>query len=327
MNVAFLTEMGFFGKIPSSHKNMRTEFAWMHALDATHHYIYDYQSVKNYDVVCIIFPKGTTNLSADASQIRHSDNKDSKIFASNITEVLKNNNKKVCFIQEGPCWFFNDYSIFDQFNYYNHIQNCDIIFTHNESDVKWYKGLFPGKKVEIMPTLMIETLINNIQPIVENKVIIGGNFSRWYGGFQSYIVASHFKNNEMWTIESHSKRPNEENIPDLHHLPRLIWHDWMIHLSKFKYGVHLMPTVAAGTFSLNCAYFGIPCIGNIKVDTQKICHPHLSVDVENVEHAVELTEQLQDEKFYNECSVLSKENYKKYFSIDVYKDKLNKILS
>jgi len=44
-----------------------------------------------------------------------------------------------------------------------------------------------------------------------------------------------------------------------------------------------MLTIAAGTFSLNCAYFGIPCIGNEKVDTQRLCFPELSVDVENIE--------------------------------------------
>ena len=37
MKIAFLTEMGFQGKIPLDHPNMRTEFAWMNALDATHY--------------------------------------------------------------------------------------------------------------------------------------------------------------------------------------------------------------------------------------------------------------------------------------------------
>ena len=36
MKIAFITEMGFEGKIPSNHPNMRTEFAWMHALNADH---------------------------------------------------------------------------------------------------------------------------------------------------------------------------------------------------------------------------------------------------------------------------------------------------
>jgi len=36
MKVALFTEMDFYGKIPREHNNMRTEFAWMCSLDATH---------------------------------------------------------------------------------------------------------------------------------------------------------------------------------------------------------------------------------------------------------------------------------------------------
>jgi hypothetical protein len=75
-----------------------------------------------------------------------------------------------------------------------------------------------------------------------------------------------------------------------------------------------MPTVAAGTFSLNCSYFGIPCIGNEMVDTQRLCHPHLSVDVNDLERARKLTIRLRDDAdFYNECSELTKGNYNKYY--------------
>jgi hypothetical protein len=57
MDVAFLTEMGFEGKIPSNHSNMRTEFAWMHALNADHRHIHHYREVRGYDHVFIIFLK------------------------------------------------------------------------------------------------------------------------------------------------------------------------------------------------------------------------------------------------------------------------------
>ena len=40
MKIAFFTEMGFGGKIPRNHDNMRTEFAWMCALNADHHSYY-----------------------------------------------------------------------------------------------------------------------------------------------------------------------------------------------------------------------------------------------------------------------------------------------
>ena len=46
---------------------------------------------------------------------------------------------------------------------------------------------------------------------------------------------------EKWTQESHAKRENEDQIPDLNHLPRLIWIDWMKTLSTFKYARAGMP--------------------------------------------------------------------------------------
>jgi hypothetical protein len=297
MKIAFLTEMGFQGKIPSFHPNMRTEFAWMHALDANHYNVYNYASVNGYDYVFIIFPKGMVYLNAVGAQLVNNENPDSKLFSSDITSVLKNNNKKVCFVQEGPCWLFNDYSIVDQFNYYNQIQNCDILFVHNVHDSRWYQGLFPNKIVKVLPTLIIEDLVKDIPWNPQDKVIVGGNFARWYGGFQSYMVSDIF-HCEKWCQESHAKRENEDQIPDLQHLPRLMWLDWIKSLSTFKYAVHMMPTVAAGTFSLNCAYFGIPCIGNNEVDTQFELFPQCSVDSEDVLEATNLAKRLYSDKSY-----------------------------
>ena len=95
-------------------------------------------------------------------------------------------------------------------------------------------------------------------------------------------------------------------------------------LSTFKYAVHLMPTVAAGTFSLNCAYFGIPCIGNELVDTQRLCHPDLSVNVEDVEKARILANKLKEDKeFYNLCSSKAKSLYRQIYDSKNFLKELN----
>jgi hypothetical protein len=88
-----------------------------------------------------------------------------------------------------------------------------------------------------------------------------------------------------------------------------------------------MPTVAAGTFSMNCAYFGIPVIGNEKVDTQRLLHPHTSVDVSDVKKARELASELKnDPNFYATCSGMAKQNYKKYYSKEVWlNEMMNKL--
>ena len=327
MKIAFISEMGFTGKIPVDHPNMRTEFAWMHALDAEHFPLTEYNSIKGYDHIFLILPKGKLNLSAEGTKIGNVQNPYSQFYSSNFIDILKSNNKKIHYIQEGPNWWFNDYDIVDQFNFYNILSKCDSIFAHNEIDQRFYKGLYPNIEVNVISTLLIEELIKHIIPTKEDKVIIGGNFARWYGGFQSYIVAQEFEV-EKWTQDSHAKRENEHSIPDLNHLQRLSWGGWMNVLSTFKYAVHLMPTVAAGTFSLNCAYFGIPCIGNIKVDTQRLCHPDLSVAVDDIEKARSLANRLKnDPNFYNKCSNQTKELYNEHYNLDLWKTKMHNILS
>jgi hypothetical protein len=326
MKIAFLSEMGFEGKIPDNHPNMRTEFAWMNALKADHYNIRLIDKVINYDHVFIIFPKGEVYLNAVGSKLINKENPISDILRSSLVETLKLTNSKVHFVQEGPHWLYNDYEIADQIYYYNMISSCDSIFAHNEHDKLYYQGIFPNKKVNVIKSLMIENLIKDIIPTKEDKTIIGGNFARWYGGFESYIVADSFET-EIWAQESHAKRLGEEMVDGIKHLPRLSWIDWMQALSSFKYAIHLMPTVAAGTFSLNCAYFGIPCIGNINVDTQVICHPKLSVDVNDIKKAKELSLTLKNDKaFYEECSYIAKNNYKLYYSIENWKESIHKIL-
>lgn len=325
MRVAFLTEMGFEGKVPANHPNMRTEFAWMHALDADHRHLPNYADVRGYDHVFIIFPKGELNLNAVGGKIRNQPNPYSGLLASGLVEVLKKNNAKVYFVQEGPAWMFTELEIIDQINFYNMLAGVDAIFAHNTSDTSYYKGLVPNKPVYVMPTLMIDELIKDVEWVPEDKVIIGGNFARWYGGFESYMIAREFQV-PIWTQTSHATREHEDQL--LKHLPRVLWVDWIKQLSSFKYAVHLMPTVAAGTFSLNCAYLGIPCIGNEKVDTQRYCHPELSVDIGNIERARILARKLvEDRDFYKDCSTACKNAYQNVYTKENWLNKINTTLT
>ena len=120
----------------------------------------------------------------------------------------------------------------------------------------------------------------------------------------------------------------EDQLENINHFPRMMWNEWMHKLSSFKYAVHLMPTVAAGTFSLNCAYFGIPCIGNKNVDTQNRCHPLLSVDVSDLDTARKLAKKLKNDRdFYQDCVSVCRINYKHQYSTKKWKDNIVKILN
>lgn len=327
MRIAFLTEMGFHGKVPSNHPNARTEFAWMIALDAEHYPITEFRSVADYDWVMLILPKGGVGLNSEGIRLNNDPNRFAQFYAIPFVETLKKFNKRVAYIQEGPSWYVNDFSLPDQFNFYNQLAECDVIFAHNDYDMRWYEGWFPQKKVTTIQSLMVEELVRSISPVQEDKAILGGNFCRWYGGFQSYLVASEFEC-PLFVQTSHCSQPGEDQIPNLTVLPRLVWVDWLKTLSTFRYGVNLMPTIAAGTFSLNCAYFGIPCIGNKKVDTQRLCFPYLSVDAEDVRTARDMASRLKtDPDFYLECSNTAKLAYRNLYDFDVWQKRMYNFLN
>jgi hypothetical protein len=299
MKVAFFTEMGFEGRIPRDHNNMRTEFAWMVALEADHYNIHTIPPTK-YDLGIVIIPKKNPDF--------------------DINKV-KQYCKKVAVMQEGPNWYWQDYDLAKQVWYYNTLTSADIIFTHNQSDKKYYQGLTSHPDVRVMQSLMIEEAIGEVKAVERDGVIIGGNFVSWYGGFDSFVIAQEL-GNEVWAPSMGRKQEGEDQL--IKHLPYLNWQDWIHTLNNYKYGVHLMRTHAAGTFALNCAYLGIPCIGYKGLDTQEILHPDLTVEIGDLQSARELALRIRkDEKFYVYCSNVAIESYKKNYTEDVFRKKFN----
>jgi hypothetical protein len=294
MKIAFFTEMGFEGKIPRNHENMRTEFAWMCTLDADHYNINSIPSQK-YDLGIIIIPKKNPNFDI-----------------KNLKSVCD----KVAVMQEGPHWYFQDYTLEKQIWYFNTLIDSDIIFAHNYSDKEYYTGLTGHKDIRVMKSLMIEDTIGELQEVNREGVIIGGNFVNWYGGFDSYIVAQSISD-IIYAPSMGRKQSGEESL--VKHLPYMNWKEWIHKLNEFKIGIHLMRTHAAGTFALNCAYLGIPCIGYKGLDTQEICHPLTSVKIGDIEHAKELANKLKNTPdFYRLCSSTAKTRYNNEYKEDKF---------
>ena len=293
MKIAFFTEGNYQGKVPRDHSNIRTELAWMCTLNADHWNI-NQQPNQQYDLGIVIIPKKNPHFDLNK---------------------IKQYCLKTAVMQEGPNWYWQDYPLEQQIWYFNTIQEADIMFVHNESDKKYYEGL-TGKECKILPSLMIEDGIDGYTLTHENdrkNIIIGGNFCSWYGGFDSYIIAQE-ADCPIYIPSMGRKIEGEEQMPNLNHLPYLEWTHWINALSQFKYGVHLMRTHAAGTFALNCAYLGIPCIGYEGLDTQEKCHPNLTVKLGDLATAKEKLTQLKTDKdYYKQCSKIAKFNYKQYY--------------
>ena len=289
--IAWFTEGSHQGKIPRTFKGMRNDSAWMCTLGADHYNIHQGQINNEYDLAIITIPK--KNPQFDISRIR------AKC-------------KQIAFMQEGPHWYFQDYSLEQQIWYDNTLQEMDFLFVHNESDKKYYEGL-TGKLCKLMPCLMLEDNIKQLPSVDRSGVMIGGNFCSWYGGFDSYIVASTF-NDKITAPSMGRKIEGEEQMDNLTHLPYMDWTQWMTTLNNFKYGIHLMRTHAAGTFALNCAYLGIPCIGYEGLDTQMICHPDCTIELGDIAKAKQIAEKLRlDEEFYLYCSNIARLMYEEHF--------------
>jgi hypothetical protein len=299
MKIAFFTEMPFNGKVPRTQPNMRTEFAWMVGLGADHYNLNDIPE-QYYQLGIVITPKNSPE-SVDLSRI-------------------KNFCKKVGVMQEGPFWFYQDYPLQNQIHYYNNLVEADIIFAHNEQDRRYYKGLTNHKDVRVLQSLMIPDAIGELPTEERSGIMIGGNMVSWYGGFDSFILASSVTD-EIYSPQMGRKQPGESEL-GITQLPYLQWNEWIKELNKRKLGIHMMRTHAAGTFALNCSYLGLPCVGYKELDTQRILHPNLSVDNGDLESARELVNKLwNDLDFYEENRILTKELYSKHYTEEVFKSK------
>ena len=311
INIKWFSELPLEGKVDRNFTNMRTEFAWFVAQDASHTNLFKLPELpdNSVDIGVIIIPK-----------------KVEPFVGLDIVGHLKRVCKKYAFMQEGPSWYFQSLPLAESLWFYNIMLQSDFVLAHNSIDREYYQGLL-DKPVYINPTLMIEDSVKDLPEVERKGVMIGGNLVRWYGGFNSYLVAS--EANEPITGPQMGRMDKAElQVEEISHLPYLEWVDWIKVLNNSKYAVHLNPNTIAGTFNLNCAYLGIPCIGNIDCNTQRICFPELSIRDNDIKTARKLMKRLVvDQEFYSYISTSAKENYRKHFAEEVYMNNWDSILN
>ena len=307
MKILFLSELGHTDKVPRDYRHMRTEFAQMCALQSDHlpmNQVQNYQGDTDYDHVIMLISK--------TPQLREF------ILTFDLVETARQFGKKIWFMQEATCWVHQTMKLPHQVTHVNILNSVDGILSENVTDYKYYRGVAPNTPVHTIPTLMIEDYLLDARKIEkQDKTMIGGNCSDWYGGFDSYLVADVYDN----PVDMPKMRNTDfhDQLPRLSVLPHIKFTDWIYKLSEYKYAVHLMPAITAGTFCLNSAFLGIPCIGYEESDPQRLCQPDLSVELYNIERAKQLANRLKnDEDFYKECSRKSIENYTKHYHETVF---------
>ena len=297
MKVGFFTEGGFEGKITLDNINIRTDAAWMYLTDATHHPFPRLQDLPDnlYDVGVMILPK-----------------KRRVLLNYPLLEQYRRVCKKVTVMQESYYNYWQDSPIDEQIWYFNFITSMDLIFCHNDVDLNYYNGL-TNVRTELMPTVMITDGIVRRNEW-GNGTIIGGNWVKDYGGFDSYQVALEL-GNPITAITTGRMKSEESQM--LEHIPWVMWREWIDILSQFNVGVQL-GTAAAGQFQLNTSFHGIPCIGYSNLNTQRILHPLTTVELGEIDKAKDIARKLKDEEFYNLCMETTQKRFEKYYSEEMF---------
>jgi hypothetical protein len=156
--------------------------------------------------------------------------------------------------------------------------------------------------------------------LYKEGTLLGGNFVSWYGGMDSYLVASEV-NEQKYGVSMGRKQEQEDQIDDIKYLPYMSWRDWINHIGQYRVGVHLMRTHAAGTFSMNLSWHGTPVIGYKGLDTQELLHPQTTVEVGDLVGARNIMRKLtENEDFYQECSEQTKRRFGHYYSEQAWLD-------
>ena len=308
MNIAFFTEGGYSGKIPRNIP-MRTDQAWICALNAVHHCVFKLNELnQKYDIGVVIIPKEKNREHLVKQQYPLIDN-------------IRNYCDKVIIMQEGCHWDWMEDPVDTMVWFYNQLLKADLLLCHNDADVKYYQGITDIKSF-VLPTLMIEDIVKTAPQ--EDRVFVAGNWHLTYRGFDAWIISNEF-DMPKYGFKA-GKYKEGEDINGINYLPWMQWDKFMLELSKCKYGIQTYQS-SAGQFPLNCAYLGIPCIGYNDVNTQRDLFPSLSVDRGDIVAARRLANQLQtDKNWYREMVKIAKFNYNQWYKEDKFLENWNKII-
>ena len=322
MNIKYSTsEMGFEGYFPVNYPNLRVLETQLLYLEAYHLPIHKILNDGKTYKGSILYNIGKGGFEKPyISDLYHN--------YHNVVSLLQEKFDEIYIYQDGEIGWWNQVDTRLQAWWYNQLRASNGILVPNSTGIPFYKGLFPDKDIKVIRSVMTDEGLDKTKfKPQENRTIITGPLTREYNGFSQVLIA----HNADMPIdippmgESRMPKDSWEMAPNLgiNYLNYMSWVDWMYNLSRYKIGYMMSTATASGSFALNCAYLGIPCIGDKRADTQSILFPDLAIDVFDNKKALDLTLKLKkDLDFYIEVSNKAKRLYKKEFT----KEKMLKLL-
>lgn len=322
MNIKYSTsEMGFEGIFPNNYPHMRVLETQLLFLDAYHLPIYKIlQEDKKYQGE-LLFNIGKGGFEKEYIKI---------LFTRfpNVVEHLKSKFDKVYIYQDGEIGWWNQVDVKLQVWWFNQLNSSDGILVPNSTDKPFYEGIF-SPPVRVIRSVMTDLGLDKSKfKSKSNRSIVTGPLTSEYNGFSQVLLAHQYGLPIDIPPMGESRMPKDswEMAPSIgvNYLPYMSWIEWMYNLNQYEIGYMMTSATASGSFALNCAYLGIPCIGDKRADTQSILFPELAVDSFDNKKALELTLRLKNDKlFYQEIVNYAKQAYKTEFS----KQKMIEILN
>ena len=132
MKVVFFSESGIVGKVDRTFPNARNDIRMVNNVRRRLVSI-GKQPTDHYDLGVVTIPKIKPNLDLD---------------------LFRQYCDKIVVMQEGPHWYFQDYSVEQQFQFIENLRKADWVYCHNKSDVSYYEGL-GCEDVRVMRTIML----------------------------------------------------------------------------------------------------------------------------------------------------------------------------
>ena len=322
MNIKYSTsEMGFEGHFPVNYPNLRVLETQLLFLEAYHLPMQKILTEGKKYKGSLLYNIGKGGFEKPyISDLYHN--------YHNIVNLLQEKFDGVYIYQDGEIGWWNQVDTRLQAWWYNQLMASDGILVPNSTDVSFYKGLFPDKEIKVIRSVMTDEGLDKTKfKPKEDRTIITGPLTREYNGFSQLLLAHNLDIPIDIPPMGESRMPKDswEMAPNLgiNYLQYMSWVEWMYNLSRYKVGYMMSAATASGSFALNCAYLGIPCIGDKRADTQSILFPDLAIDVFDNKKALDLTFKLKNDlDFYTEVSNKAKRLYKKEFT----KEKMLKLL-
>ena len=322
MDIKYSTsEMGFEGYFPTNYPNLRVLETQLLYLEAYHLPIQKILTESKTYKGNLLYNIGKGGFEKPyISDLYH--------HYHNTVNLLQEKFEKVYIYQDGEIGWWNQVDTRLQAWWYNQLRMANGILVPNSTDVPFYKGLFPDKEIKVIRSVMTDEGLDKTKfKPKENRTIVTGPLTREYNGFSQLLLAHNLDMPIDIPPMGESRMPKDSwemagNL-GVNYLKYMTWAEWMYNLSRYKVGYMMSAATASGSFALNCAYLGIPCIGDKRADTQSILFPDLAVDVFDNEKALELTFKLKNDlDFYIEVSNKAKKLYKQEFT----KEKMLKLL-